>query len=359
MKVFCRIESCCMQTLNVSKDSKRLSPYWEVFFVSLFAMISLWTLYHYFFDVRPWFQRLSFGYPPTSVMLPADPHVYWRFSNFLSLGDLATNVFGPTLLLKLFGSNVDLAFLFNVFVSLWAIAIFSKGLGRSFFVVGSLLFANPLILSQIFYPNKELYMFISSLFFLGYIQTNKKLHLLLGILLLPFTKTEYILIIVLWLISRYFPKKISLLALVGMILCLSAFYNFIPGISGKLTVLSASESFGELGLTAKLQYLSANYHLFFAVIIPKILSSMVSGVVDFIRYPDSFTKGFTTVISSVVMTAMAFAVLLKTKLRSVSDEQIFLGLWFIAVATVPFSLHRYLFPCYPFLYSILLKVKHE
>jgi hypothetical protein len=144
--------------------------------------ICLWTLYYFFFEVRPWFLNLSYGYLPTSTMLPADPHVYWKFSKFKDLSNLAINVFGPTIILKIFAANLDLVFAFNAMLMIYAVRCFAEGLKRSKYLIMAVLFINPIILAQIFYPNKELYMFISSLFFLSYCHLNKKRYLVFGLL---------------------------------------------------------------------------------------------------------------------------------------------------------------------------------
>lgn len=319
--------------------------------------ICMWSLYYFFFVVRPWFFTLSFGYPPTSVVLPADPHIYWRFSKFIDLSDLALNVFGPTMILKIFASNTGLVFMFNAVLTLYAVSCFAKGLRRSKYLIMALLFINPMILAQIFYPNKELYMFVSSLFFLAYGQLGKRHYLLYGLLLLPFTKLEYIVISLAWLFLSQFSVRVWTATVVALSLILSVFYNFIPGINNKLTVLFASQHSGEAGLTENLHYMASHYNLFVLTIVPKIANAMLGGVIDFLRYPAILSTGFTTVLSSLFMSLMAFVVAWKFRFKNISQEHLFLFLWFIAVATVPFALHRYLFPCYPFLYSILLKAK--
>lgn len=316
-------------------------------------VLFLFIIYHFFFVVVHWFDLLSFGYPPTSALMPADPHVFWRFSLYGNISGLAFNVLGPTLLLKLFNSNLYIVFLFDLSLVVYSIYVFSQALNRTFCFVFSVLMLNPIILAQIFYPNKELYMLICSFLFLSYCSLQQRKYLYLGLFLLAFTKIEYATLSILWLILIRFPKRVWFVTIITLVFSISALYNYIPGIDQKLTVLKASQQSSEDGLTVLMQRFSSDYHVFVLTILPKTFNALIGGAFDFFRNPQAFIQGFPTFISSVVMTVFVVVAFYKCRKRKMGPEHIFVLLWFIAVATVPFSLHRYLIPCYPFLYSIV------
>ncbi|QDK45350.1 hypothetical protein DOM22_09390 [Bdellovibrio sp. ZAP7] len=329
----------------------------EQLLTAVFYGILLWASYHYLFEVRPWLENLSFDYPATLTMLPADPHVYWKFSGFMDWKDLQINLYGPYFVLKLFGCNPDLVFTFNLLLLLGALYYFAQAVQKSFFAVSCLVLLNPIILSQVFYPNKEIYMLVSSFLLLTSEKLENKNLLCCGLFVAFFAKIEFILVVLFWVFARRYSTRIYYVIVSLILVVISIGYSMIPGMSGKLTVLGAAEQFKNFGFTAVLQYLAEKYHLFFLVVIPRVAISMLEGVINFIRVPSSFSEGFHTIISSFVMSTLFLLVLFRTRFNRLSSEYLFLALWLIAVGTVPFALHRYMIPIYPFLFSILLSPK--
>ncbi|QLY27054.1 hypothetical protein HW988_08690 [Bdellovibrio sp. KM01] len=319
-------------------------------------LIVILLAYQYSFNIRPWLNSLTLnnGYPPYPNFISADPFVYWKYATTYGWSEIPLNIFGPVYFAKIFFCNFDAIFIANLAILILSIKCFAQRISQSNYLVLIVLLINPAISSQVFFVNKELYMIISALLFLSTTRTKSWIFAAACLMAL-FTKIEFLAVVGLWLVLRkqsYLVIVYSLFALIGAI---SIFYSFIPGMADKESVLTyASKNSQSIGLSSLWQYLATEYHLFFLVIVPRVLQASSAGIVELFRGGISVLKnGWVTVISSFIFTSMlAWIVTLK---RKVTAEVIFLSLWFVVSATLPFAIHRYLFPCYPFMYFIILK----
>ena len=297
---------------------------------------------------------LNVGYPPYPSFLSADPYYYWKLGELFKITELPLNVFGPSLFYKLFGRQFDIIFLANLTILVSALIAFAKGVGKKPVIILFLALVNPIIFSQIFFVNKEIYMICVSLLLVASHRLDSRILEIAAIILLIFTKIEFGALVLFWLILKRFKLQFQYVVIVAILAGISLFYNRLPGMADKLGVLQANQGHNSLGLTVLLQDWAYNHYLFFMVVVPRTILNIFSGFLDCVRGEGFTMASLPGVISSFVMSLLFLLATLKMIRNRSRIEPIFILLWLILTATVPFALHRYLLPIYPFLVSLCL-----
>ena len=317
---------------------KLLSSPW---FWTLVAQFIL-GLFFYLVEVRPYVMSFATdGNNQESRLIAADTYTYWYHASETPFFSLPINLIGPVSLLKLFNLNFDLAFYF-ILVSL---CLVSRELYRYTEVrvlpFAVLTFANPSIIGQIFVINKEIMIIISLLFVFVYVNSGSNKHIIAALAFTLFSKPEFLVLIIFFLVSRRLPISWRLYCLITIITLISLFYSDVPNMDSYATVLFFGQTYQSIGITVFLHELSSEYNLFFSVIVPRLVIIIYSGG---ILYATLF---FIALIQ----------LFLKRKWKLSNDIIYLLCLFFIMISIVPFPHYRYILPAYPLLLLIGMRPK--
>lgn len=329
----------------------------------ILSLILILIFWQYLFQVRPWAIDLflGIGFKPASIFFPADGYTYWANAFSKDILSIHPSILGPSLFGKVTFLNSDLSFLVCLFSLILAVSRMAKAIGSPIVYTLLIVLINPIISMQSFFLNKEIHMLIAGFFFVAYSTKKKNSDLALAIVFSLFTKVEFIGIIVLWIALLFFRPKIRLLAIVSLVLAITVLYKYIPGIETKhKLVIALSKNEGSNGLSLLLENLTYNYFLFPITSILRVFNGAFTGIILFIKKPTNIFLSIHLFISGIFMAHLSFKGLNSKKVFK-SPELLFITIWLIVYATVPYAVHRYLIPIYPFLYAIYLKnkVSHE
>lgn len=317
-------------------------------------LVLIFIGYQFFFIGRPWLRGLfdNIGYPPFPNFFSADPYVYWKFGALAHLNEIPLNIFGPTYFFKFLGGQFELIFAVNLALIIYSIVMFSKAIGRNAALMLLMILANPIIFSQVFFVNKELYMLCAGFILLAGEMLNLNHLRIFSLLLLVFTKLEFIVMILFWMILKRLKLKFQIFIIAAIVILVSLLYDKLPGMANKTTVLIANQNGQSMGLNLYLQELAEKQHLYLLVILPRTILNVLTGFYDSVRTSGFQISGLAGIVSSVVMSLLLLIATYRGFKERVRSEHIFIILWFILSATIPFVLHRYLIPIYPFLFAI-------
>jgi hypothetical protein len=295
--------------------------------------------------IKPWLMSFdTFGAEDAISISPADTFTYWSHaSDPLIL--VPYNLIGPVSVIKVFNGNFDLIFLFYILLFLFALKSIYKYIGLNPFQFATFMFINPLIMFQFFAPNKEILIIISMLFIIIYIYSNKKIHLFLSLILAAFTKPEFFVLVLFFILIRNLNNKLRPIILIGMILFFTLFYSVLPNMESQSEVLLRGQTNASLGVTVFLQNLAVKYYLYPIVIVPRIFLTMFESSTFFI------------IISGIFFLLSLIKVFSKSRLSlNLNNDIYFIGcIFLIMVSIVPFPHHRYILPIYPLLLIFLLQ----
>ena len=310
-----------------------------------FFLLGLLCMSLYFFIMRPWLTTFdSIGIDESISIAPADTFTYWSHSSD-PLILVPYNLFGPVALIMIFGGNFDFIFLFYIFLFLIVLFRIRKYLNIDPYLFASLMLVNPVIMFQFFAPNKEFLIIMSMLFIVVYIYSQKNIHLFFSLILAAFSKPEFLLLLLFFLIVRKFNKKLRPYILLLMIFILTVLYSNLPNMESQSEILLRGQTNSSLGITLLLQDLANKYFLYPLVIFPRIFLTLFESNTIFILFSGIFF--FFAIIK----------VIIKSGFRLNLDNDIFFiaYLFIIMVSIVPFPHHRYILPLYPLLLIYLLR----
>jgi hypothetical protein len=318
-------------------------------FTSKWLLISLILgfvcLFLYFFLMRPWLLSFdSIGIDESISISPADTYTYWSHSTDPLLL-VPYNLIGPVALIMLFNGNFDLIFLLYILLFVFASFRIYKYLAINPFLFITLMFINPLIMFQFFAPNKEILIIISMLLIVVYIFSKKKFHLFCSLILAAFSKPEFLILILFFLVVRKFNRRLRPYILLSIILMLTLIYSKLPNMESQSEILLRGQTNSSLGITVLLQDIASKYHLYPIVILPRIFLTLFESSTIFILF-----SGICFFIAFIKVFAK-----LGFKLNLDNDIFFIAYLFIIMVSIVPFPHHRYILPLYPLLLIFLLQ----
>jgi hypothetical protein len=241
--------------------------------------------------------------------------------------------------MRLLDANFDLVVLF--YVILFGLAL--RGL-KQFATISILPFsvfflANLTVMDQFLVINKEITTMISLLFIVVFINSGKAKHLIFAITIALFSKIEFLLLIIIFLMLRRFDSKKRITILVAAIISISIFYSVLPNRESYSTILLLGQTNESLGFTVFLEDLASQYMLFSIVLVPRLLLVLYAGGILY---------------ASPYAIALLVAIL-KKKLMVENDLVFLLFLYLLMVLIIPFPHFRYLLPTYPLLLIIVLQ----
>jgi len=300
----------------------------------------LLALFWYLFGVRP--ELMSFtidGASEESNLVTADTYTYWFHASETPWFLLPANLIGPVSLIKLLDLNFDLAILLNVILFYFVLRGIYRYAGVRALPFAVLFLANPSMMGLFFAINKEILIIISLLFVVIYVYSGRTKHIIAAIAIAVFSKPEFLVLIMAFLCARRLQSGGRLFILLAMIGMISLFYSDLPNMDSYTNILLIGQTVESLGITVLLHELATQYHLFFVVIVPRLLLTIYSG-------------GF--LYASIFILA-AMPVILKKKLQLADDVVFLLCLFLIMVSIVPFPHYRYILPTYPLLLIIAMR----
>jgi hypothetical protein len=301
----------------------------------------IWQVVYYVQDIRPWLLSFTGGEPTGGPnFTAADTYAYWlAATSELPWYLIPVNLIGPTSLMRLLDANFDLVVLF--YVILFGLAL--RGL-KQFATISILPFsvfflANLTVMDQFLVINKEITTMISLLFIVVFINSGKAKHLIFAITIALFSKIEFLLLIIIFLMLRRFDSKKRITILVAAIISISIFYSVLPNRESYSTILLLGQTNESLGFTVFLEDLASQYMLFSIVLVPRLLLVLYAGGILY---------------ASPYAIALLVAIL-KKKLMVENDLVFLLFLYLLMVLIIPFPHFRYLLPTYPLLLIIVLQ----
>ncbi|MBC7490147.1 MAG: hypothetical protein H7240_09545 [Glaciimonas sp.] len=318
--------------------------------VKLFSSIWFWSLVVLFVSALFWYlsgirpELMSFtidGFNEESNLVTADTYTYWFHASETPWFSVPINLIGPVSLIKLLDLNFDLAVLLIVLLFCLALRELYRYAGVRVLPFAVLFLANPSMTGQFFAINKEILIIISLLFVVIYVHSGRTKHIIAAIAIAVFSKPEFLVLIMFFLVSRGLRSGRRPFILLAMITMISLFYSDLPNMDSYAEVLLRGQTAESLGITVLLQELAAQYHLYFIVVVPRLLLTIYSGGVLF---------------ASIFILAL-MPVILKKKLQLADDIVFLLCLYLIMVSIVPFPHYRYILPIYPLLLFLALRPK--
>jgi hypothetical protein len=276
-----------------------------------------------------------------SSLVTADTHTYWFHASETPWSLLPINLMGPVTLIKLLDLNFDLAVLLFVLLFYFVSRELYRYVGVRVLPFAVLFLANPSMMGQFFAINKEILIIISLLFVVVYVHSRRTKHIIAAIAIALFSKPEFLVLIMFFLWSRKFRSGWRPFIFLAMITIISFFYSDLPNMDSYANVLFIGQTAESIGISVLLHELAAQYHLYFSVIVPRLLLTIYSGGVLY---------------ASLFMLAL-IAVILKNKLQLSDDVVFLLCLFLIMVSIVPFPHYRYILPTYPLLLILALRTK--
>jgi hypothetical protein len=360
---FLFVSICCFFWLLFLGSLKTpLSRNLNIFLKYLIIGICLLFIVIVLVEIKPWFDEyVAIGLTPSwaPVFLSADPASYLK----CSLGDdfsiaYLYSVYGPCLFLKLFSHSFLLIFIFFL-SSFLALSVYFVG---KYKIVGwyflSLLILNPWVLIQFTIPNKEIFMILSLYSFLASQIQNNRFLLSLSILFSMFSKVEFFVTYIGFLMVRRLNPRVRGWILLVLVFGASVFYKYIPGMSDKSGDLTKYQTNAEFGFTNYLNSLCQDYFLFAVAAIPRIFLNIFEKTKGYVFSGNPITDEISFVIDVssewIFFLALALA-LLKKKILNLKDDRSFLfWLFLVFVATVPFPVFRYILPIYVIIISFVL-----
>ena len=318
--------------------------------VRLFSSIWFWStvvmvvfaLFWYLFGIRP--ELMSFtnqGANEKSSLVSADTYTYWFHASETPLILVPINLMGPVSLIKLLDANFDLAFLFNFVLFCFVLRELYRYAVVRVLPFTVLFLANLSMMGQFFTINKEIYIIISLLFVIIYVHSSRTKHLIWAIVTAVFSKPEFLVLIIFFLVSRRLLIKRRPFILIALIVVTSLFYSGLPNMDSYTNTLLIGQTAESLGISVLLHELADQYYLYFIVILPRLLLTIISGGA---LYATFFMLAF-------------IAVILKKKLQLADDLVFLLCLFLIMVSIVPFPHYRYILPTYPLLLILAMRKK--
>ena len=318
--------------------------------VKLFSSIWFWALvvqvilalFWYLYEIRS--ELISFvidGFNEESNLVTADTYAYWFHASETPWFLVPINLMGPVSLIKLLGANFDLAVLFNVFLFYFVLRELYQYAGVRVLPFAVLFLANPSMMGQFSAINKEILIIISLLFVVVYLHSGRTKHVIVAIAIAVFSKPEFLVLIMFFLGSRRLQPRRRPFILIVMIAMISLFYSDLPNMDSYAVILLRGQTAESLGIMVLLQELAAQYHLYFIVVVPRLLLTIYSGGV---LYASLFILALMPVI-------------LKKKLQLADDVVFLLCLFLIMVSIVPFPHYRYILPIYPLLLILAMRRK--
>lgn len=313
----------------------------SIWFWSLVVLVNL-ALFWYLYEIRP--ELISFttdGPNEESNLVTADTYTYWFHASETPWFSLPINLIGPVSLIKLLDLNFDLAFLFIVLMFCLVLRELYRYAGVRVLPFAVLFLANPSMTGQFFAVNKEIMIIISLLFVVVYVHSGRAKHIIVAIAIAVFSKPEFLVLIMLFLGSRRLRPGWRPFILIAMITMISLFYSDLPNMDSYTNILLRGQTAESLGITVLLQELAAQYHLYFIVVVPRLLLAIYEGGILY---------------ASLFMLAL-ISIILKKKLHLADDVVFLLFLFLIMVSIVPFPHHRYILPTYPLLLILAMRPK--
>ncbi len=315
----------------------------SIWFWALVALAFV-ALFLYLYEMRPWlmaFPTDGAGIAPN--IAPADTYTYWFHASKTPLVALPYNLIGPVSLIKLFGGNFDLIFLFNVVLFCLALRILYRYARVRVLKFSVLFLANPLLMVQFFSVNKEILITIALLFIVGYIYSGMVRHLIIAITLAAFSKPAFLVLVIFFLVARRLRARRRPFILLTIVVLISLFYSDVPGMEAFSHVLLRGQTSASLGITVLLQKLAMQYYSYAGILVPRLLLVVYAG----------------GALNAVFFLSVVLIAILKRRLRLVDDAVFLLYLFLIMVSVIPFPHFRYILPTYPLLLFLVLRPRRR
>lgn len=313
----------------------------------IFIILGLILIFLYLIIMRPWLMSFdNAGVVESIDISPADTYTYWLHSSD-PLILVPYNLIGPVMIIMFFNSNFDMVFIVYIIIFIYIILKLKKYLGINPFLFTSLMLFNPLIMFQFYAPNKEFLIITSMLLLVIYIYSKKNIFLFLLLVSASFSKPEFLLLILFFLVVRKFNKKLRPYVIISMLVFLTFFYSILPNMEAHSEILLRGQTNASKGVTILLQNLASNFYLYPLIIIPRILLTIFESSTIYIS------------ISGLCFFIVIFKLFTNRLIQFKLDDDVFFisFLFIIMVSIVPFPQHRYILPLYPIFLIILLKSK--
>lgn len=285
--------------------------------------------------------------------------LYNGFEGLLIISSLNKNLFGPFLYFNILLNSSRILFYFITFLFLfYALKNLYKYMNKekNKNIILLLLLFNPIVLTSLSGPNKEITGYISILYIINYIYYNNNKYIILSIFFALFTRFELLFIIIFFL---YIQKKslkyqlLSVLILITAISIIVAKYDY----SYEYMLNNMEIRSNSLGLV---QFLgSLNQEGFYILtFIPKFFLNSFG---DILALNIFSLSGYSLIIYfSQVLTLILLFYIIKKKRLSFKNNLFILFFVFCLIFTIPvFIQHRYFIPIYPVLVILAFSSKSQ
>lgn len=281
--------------------------------------------------------------------------------------DLSPNYLGPFLILKVFGSNENLIYIFNVIIFLLSISILIKhyNLNEQRFVL--LLCSSPMVFTSLLSINKEVLTIFSLSMFLAYIKKRKLMYVVICLISAVLARWQFIFIMILLLMSfskyNYFKNNryviillsLAVISLLYPILTQNIFEHY-----NAVALDGAIEWEGKGSGLFPFWINMQNNFLYFIIFIPKTLHLLVGTISQFsitkIINRIDFYNSFVVVSQSLVFMFLLVQMTLKKKININNDVFYIALIMCIFISMTPIFAPRYLFPLH-LLFALTLSMR--
>ncbi|WP_044172029.1 hypothetical protein [Flectobacillus major] len=296
---------------------------------------------------------------------PTYVNAYRDVDNIVQLLLLKPNYLGPTLILGIFGENLNIIYFLNISLLIICFILIKKYLSIDKLKLVVLLLINPVLFFSLFSINKEIISLLAIILFCIYLEYRKFIILFISIVIALLARKELsLLFIILFLIFRFIPfwdikNKLVLLAIIIIItIANNLIINNFQSISEYLLESDASvNSDGTKGTITMLNEIQNKYGYVF-VVIPKIMLNLFGSLIrlDSLFNFDDVYNNFVIWVQSLLFFVLIPIALFNTR----NSQDLFLAkvlftfnILCILFAFIPISQNRYYFPCY-FLIILLI-----
>jgi hypothetical protein len=336
----------------------------KIYLVINFTVFSLFALLLYFYHEQFFFGK-SLGY------IVADSKYYVELSKQLSnVDDFIPIFFGNKNLIglivyyKLLNESRILFFILNGLVIFYLLNKFCVSLKhqpyRNYIIF--LLLINPVIITSLSGPNKEITGFISILFLISYILEGRLKYFIFSLIFAFFTRFELIAIVIAFIFFRKCTRISQYILFALLTLLISIVIYFYQDYGYKLLNEFQTTRNNSLGLTYLLLELN-KFGLYVFTLIPKLMMNFF-GEVFTLNFFNLKGHSLFIYISQLLYIYLIFLIVKKKKVTLRNPFFLFILIYSLIFTVPAFIHHRYFLPIYPMLiflafYKININIKSK